>query len=109
MNDVRADRIGWRQIMAGYVVCLCSAAALLSGFLMERLPLIESAVVAVVVLITLLSTWLEPHLRQWQAQTLATQPVLDLRLKRAAVAMLCLVSLATTALGVVVWRIMFFS
>jgi len=106
MTSQTQDRIGWRQIGAGYVVCLCSAAAFASGLWLERLPLLESGITAAVVLGALLVTWLEPHARQVQANWLTVNPGLDLGLKRSAVALLCLISLGTTAFGVMVWRLL---
>ena len=108
MAQSRHDRIGWRQVAAGYVVCLCTAAALAAALWAKTFPVIESAIGGVVILATLLATWLEPHARHIQLRALAERPHLDLQLKRAAVTLLCLVSLATTA-GVVVWRLAAFS
>ena len=109
MASQTQDRIGWRQIGVGYVVCLCSALGVAAALWADRIPLLEAGIAAALVLGALLLSWLEPHARQFQASRLAANPGMDLSLKRGAVAVLCLVSLATTALGVVVWRIMFFS
>jgi hypothetical protein len=97
----RRDRIEWRQIMVGYLVCACVLAAMASALLLPEASQTESRNLSALVVVAgaVLVALLKPLLRRLHGALLAPRPRVEAVAKGGAVALLCLLSVATSAAG----------